>query len=130
MYATVSDLPRSGEWSVECTGGQWISGTPATVGAVFRGENHRPENVVAWAPVVRGEWTTESEIVEAQPGRVIRWAIRDRAGRRQESVWSFELRAADDGCVLVHRFWMGAPTEGIQGITAGDGPGAEAGVSQ
>ncbi|SER61737.1 Polyketide cyclase / dehydrase and lipid transport [Streptomyces sp. yr375] len=119
VYATVSDLPRSGEWSVECTGGQWISGTPATVGAVFRGENHRPEDVVAWAPVVRGEWSTESEIVEAEPGRVIRWAIRDRAGQRQESVWSFELRAAGDGgCVLVHRFWMGRPTEGIRGITA------------
>ncbi|MER5972463.1 SRPBCC family protein [Streptomyces sp. NPDC002055] len=118
VYATVSDLPRSGEWSVECTGGQWISGTPATVGAVFRGENHRPEEVVAWAPVVRGDWTTESEIVEAEPGRVIRWAIRDRAGRRQESVWSFEIRPADHGCVLVHQFRMGRPTEGIRGITA------------
>lgn len=118
VYATVSDLPRSSEWSVECTGGQWISGTPATAGAVFRGENHRSEDVVAWAPVVRGEWTTESEVVEATPGRAFRWAIRDRAGQRQESVWSFETRAADHGCVLVHRFWMGRPTEGIRGITA------------
>ncbi|MFE4371303.1 SRPBCC family protein [Streptomyces sp. NPDC056835] len=118
VYDTVSDLTRSGEWSVECTGGQWLSGTPATVGAVFRGENHRPEDVVAWAPVVRGAWTTESEVVEAERGRVFRWAIRDRAGRRQESVWSFETRAADHGCVLVHRFWMGRPTEGIRGITA------------
>lgn len=118
VYVTVSDLPRSGEWSIECSGGQWISGTPATVGAVFRGENHRPEEVVAWAPVVRGEWTTESEVVEAEPGRIFRWAIRDRAGRRQESVWSFEMRAADHGCVLVHHFWMGRPTEGIRGITA------------
>jgi len=118
VYAAVSDLPRCGEWSAECTGGQWISGTPATVGAVFRGDNHRREDVVAWAPVVRGVWTTESEVVEAEPGRVFRWAMRDRAGRRQESVWSFETRAADHGCVLVHRFWMGRPTEGIRGITA------------
>ncbi|MEE1798011.1 SRPBCC family protein [Streptomyces sp. NPDC101062] len=122
VYATVSDLPRSGEWSVECTGGRWISGTPATVGAVFRGENHRPEDVVAWAPVVRGGWTTESEVVEAEPGSVFRWAIRDRAGQRQESVWSFETRATDHGCVLVHRFWMGRHTEGIRGITAGMDP--------
>ncbi|MEU5404120.1 SRPBCC family protein [Streptomyces sp. NPDC005963] len=118
VYATVSDLPRSGEWSIECTGGQWISGTPSTVGAVFRGENHRPADVVAWAPVVRGTWATESEVVEAEPGRVFRWAIRDRAGRRQESVWSFEIRAAQHGCVLVHHFWMGSHTEGIRGITA------------
>ncbi|MFD7409197.1 SRPBCC family protein [Streptomyces sp. NPDC059866] len=118
VYATVSDLPRSGEWSVECTGGQWVEGTPAAVGAVFRGENHRPADVVAWAPVVRGAWTTDSEVVAAEPGRSFRWAIRDSSGRRQESVWSFDLRAADDGCVLVHSFWMGAPTEGIRGITA------------
>ena len=53
VYAVVSDLPRSGEWSPECTGGQWVSGEPATVGAVFRGETNRSEDVVAWAPVVR-----------------------------------------------------------------------------
>ncbi|KOV71417.1 polyketide cyclase [Streptomyces sp. AS58] len=118
VYVAVSDLTRSGEWSVECTGGRWVSGTPGTVGAVFRGENQRPADVVAWAPVVRGAWTTDSEVVEAEPGRCFRWAIRDSSGQRQESVWSFEIEAAGRGCVLVHGFWMGRPTEGIRGITA------------
>jgi hypothetical protein len=119
VYAVISDLPRSAEWSAECRGGAWVSGEPATVGAVFRGENLRAEDVVAWAPVVRGTWHTESEVVEAEPGRVFRWAMRDRAGRAQESVWSYEIEPADDGgSVLSHRFRMGAATEGIRGITA------------
>ncbi|ONK15547.1 SRPBCC family protein [Streptomyces sp. MP131-18] len=118
VYAVVSDLPRSGEWSIECRGGNWVSGRPGTVGAVFRGENHRTEDVVAWAPVVRGDWTTESEVVAAEPGRTFRWSIRNHAGQRQESIWSFDIRAADGGSVLVHHYWMGEATEGIRGITA------------
>jgi hypothetical protein len=118
VYAVISDLPRSGEWSAECTGGRWVSGEPATVGAVFNGENFRPANVVGWAPVVRGTWSTESEVVEAVPGGTFSWAMRDAAGRRQESVWSFEITPADGGSELAHRFRMDAPTEGIRGITA------------
>ncbi|WP_037677771.1 SRPBCC family protein [Streptomyces griseus] len=117
-YAVVSDMPRSAEWSPECTGGTWVSGEPATVGAVFRGENLRPRNVVEWAPVVRGVWSTESEVIAAEPGRAFRWAMRDSAGRAQQSVWSYEIEPADGGCVLVHHFRMDAPTEGIKGITA------------
>jgi hypothetical protein len=121
VYATVSDLPRCGEWSQECNGGEWISGAPGTVGAVFRGENFRSPDVVAWAPVVRGTWHTEAEVVTAEPGRRFGWAMRDSAGRAQESVWSYELAAGGeaDSTVLVHSFWMGRATEGIRGITAG-----------
>jgi hypothetical protein len=68
VYAVVSNLPRSGEWSSECRGGTWVHGTPATVGAVFHGVNHRTADVVEWAPIVRGEWTTEAEVVAAEPG--------------------------------------------------------------
>ncbi|MFI8993276.1 SRPBCC family protein [Streptomyces sp. NPDC053542] len=118
VYAVVSDLPRSSEWSPECTGGAWVSGRPATVGAVFRGENLRADDVVAWAPVVRGTWRTESQVVAAEPGRVFRWAMRDSAGNAQDSVWSYEITPDGDGCVLVHGLRMGTATEGIRGITS------------
>jgi hypothetical protein len=118
VYAVVTDLPRSAEWSVECIGGRWISGPPAQIGSVFRGENTRSADVVAWAPVVRGNWSTESEVITAEPGRAFRWAIRDSAGNPQESVWSFEIEPRDDGCLLIHHFRMGKATEGIRGITA------------
>ncbi|HST48992.1 SRPBCC family protein [Jatrophihabitans sp.] len=118
VYRVVTDLPRSGEWSVECRGGRWVSGEAGAVGSVFRGENFRSPEVVAWAPVVRGDWTTESEVVAAEPARRFAWAMRTKAGQKQESIWSFEIEPGPDGSVLAHRFRMDAATEGIQGITA------------
>ncbi len=122
VYAVVSDLGRSGEWSPECRGGEWVVGAPATVGAVFRGVNVRAADVVAWAPVVRGTWSTDSEVVSAEPGHTFRWAMHDKAGQKQDSVWGFDIEPAQDGSAdgstLVHHFRMGAPTEGIRTFTA------------
>lgn len=118
VYAVVGDLARSGEWSPECVGGAWISGAPGAVGAVFRGENVRAEEVVSWAPVVRGTWFTESEVVTAEPGRVFAWSMRTKAGVKQDSVWTYDITPAERGCVLAHRFRMGTATEGIRGITS------------
>ena len=120
VYGVISDMPRSGEWSCECQGGAWIEGEPATVGAVFRGENLRSESVVAWAPVVRGTWYTTAEVVAAEPGRTFRWAMRTENGERQQSVWGFDVAPAgsDGECVLTHHFRMDALTEGMRGIVA------------
>lgn len=118
VYDYVTDLPRSGDWSPECTGGQWIYGDPPKVGAVFRGSNHRSAHTVAWAPVVRGEWITESEVVVAQPPTRFSWAMRDRSGRIQESIWSFWIDDAPRGSVLRHEFTMGSLTEGMREILA------------
>ncbi len=117
VYALVTDLGRSGEWSPECTGGAWI-GEPAQVGSVFRGENYRAEDVVGWAPLIRGEWTTEAEVVVARQDREFRWAMRDKeTGRTQQSVWGFVVTPEGDGSVLAHEFQMDEPTEGIRKIT-------------
>ncbi|MEV0218286.1 SRPBCC family protein [Streptomyces sp. NPDC050704] len=118
VFAYVSDLTRSGDWSPECRGGRWSSGDPATVGSVFTARNHREPEVVGWAPVVRGEWTTECEVLESTPPRVFRWAMRDSGGRAQESVWSFTVAPTAEGSSLTHAFWMGELTEGMRGILA------------
>jgi hypothetical protein len=119
VYAVVSNLSRSSEWSPECVGGTWIKGRPAEVGSVFRGENRRAPDVVAWAPVVRGTWFTESEVVAAEPGRTFQWSMRTQAGEKQDSIWAYDVvPAGDGGTVLTHRFRMGRATEGIRGIVA------------
>ncbi|MFI9612488.1 SRPBCC family protein [Streptomyces sp. NPDC052023] len=118
IYDVVSDLRRSGEWSPECQGGEWISGEPATVGAVFRGENLRSEDVVAWAPLVRGTWYTDARVVAAEPGRSFRWMMLSHAGADQESVWGFGIEPAGRGAVLTHHFRMGTATAGIHKIVA------------
>jgi hypothetical protein len=119
VFEFVSDLPGCGRWSPECQGGTWTQGRPGAAGSVFRGHNRRAPEVVAWAPVVRGEWTTEAEVLESRAPRVFSWAMRDGAGRAQESVWSFRIRPVDGGSVLTHSFWMGELTEGMRGILAG-----------
>ena len=118
IYAVVSDLPRSGEWSPECQGGEWITGEPAAVGAVFRGENLRSADVVAWAPLVRGTWYTDAKVVAAEPGRAFRWMMLSHAGSDQESVWGFRIEPAEGGAVLTHHFRMGKATAGIHKIVA------------
>lgn len=117
-YDIVSDLPRSAEWSPECRGGEWTAGKPATVGAIFRGENLRGPDVVAWAPLVRGTWYTESKVIAAEPGRTFRWMMLSHVGADQESIWGFDIEPADEGCVLVHHFRMGRATAGIHTIVA------------
>ncbi|MGW6445739.1 SRPBCC family protein [Lentzea sp. NPDC055074] len=116
VYAVVSDLPRCGQWSEECTGGAWISGEPAAVGSVFRGTNFRLPDPVAWAPVIRGDWTTDAEVVEAVPGKAFRWVILSSAGERQESTWSYEIEPRDGGTRLVHHYRLGRLTEGLSKI--------------
>lgn len=120
VYNTVSALERSGEWSVECIGGAWVHGRPATAGAIFRGDNVRSTGVVAWAPVIRGNWTTESEVLEAEPARVFRWSVLNRDRGRQESVWSFEMEPnGEGGTRLTHHYWLGELTEGLAKIFEG-----------
>jgi hypothetical protein len=62
VYNVVSGLPRSGEWSPECQGGERICGEPATVGAVFRGENLRSEDLVMLSHAGRRDSTRSSLI--------------------------------------------------------------------
>lgn len=118
VYEVVSDLPRSAEWSPECRGGTWVAGEPRAVGSVFRGENLRSEDVVGWAPLVRGIWYTQARVVAADPGRTFRWMMLSHADEDQESVWGFDVRPASGGeAVLTHHFRMGRATAGIHKIT-------------
>lgn len=115
-FSYVSDLGRSGEWSPECQGGEWVSGPPGALGSVFQGCNYRQASVVPWAPVVRGEWCTQSQVIEASRPHAFAWAMRDSSGRPQDSVWSFQIRPAPGGCVLTHGYRMGDLTEGMREI--------------
>jgi hypothetical protein len=114
-YDLVSDLGRSHLWSPECRGGTWV-GPPSQVGSVFRGENYRAEDVVGWAPLIRGTWFTEAEVLIADPGRAFQWAMRTHTGRTQRSVWGFAIQPLDQGVRLTHHFEMTHATEGIREI--------------
>jgi uncharacterized protein YndB with AHSA1/START domain len=60
VYDAISDVTRMGEWSEECYACEWHEGFDGpVVGATFDGHNRHGEN----------EWTTQSKVVEADPGR-------------------------------------------------------------
>lgn len=119
VYTLVSDLPSQGKWSPECRGGEWVQGEPGAVGSVFRGENYRAQDVVGWAPLVRGTWHTEARVVAAEPDRTFRWMMLSHAKEDQESIWGFDVAPdGEGGSVLVHHFRMGRATAGIHKIVA------------
>lgn len=118
LYRIVSDLGRSGEWSPECVGGEWISGEPGRPGSVFRGKNLREPEVVGWAPLIRGTWFTESRIVRAVPGVTFQWMMLSHVGDDQESIWGFDMDDLGYGTRLTHHFRMGKATNGIHHIVA------------
>jgi hypothetical protein len=117
IYEAVSDLPRHSEWSTELQGGEWISGSPGAVGSIFRGENFRSDNVVEWAPLIRGIWHTKSEVLTTEPDSRFQWKIHSKTGEPQELIWTFEITPDGDECVLAQKFWMGWASPGIHDIT-------------
>lgn len=87
VYALVSDLPRMGEWSPECTRVTWSAGTTGpAVGARFVGHNR----------VGAVRWFTQGRVVDAVPGR--RFAFSVHFGPVPISLWTYGFEPADSGC--------------------------------
>ncbi len=67
LYALVSDVTRTGEWSPVCRACWWDDGDGPTVGAWFTGRNQTPERT----------WETRSQVVAADPGREFAWEVNE-----------------------------------------------------
>ncbi|MFD5074446.1 SRPBCC family protein [Streptomyces sp. NPDC058371] len=109
VYGMVSDITRMGEWSPECLGGKWTSGTPGQEGARFHGFNREGE----------AEWTSQSEVVTAvsprefeftvmafcpgQPDENTQWVTGSQPG---DMTWSFRVEENGSGCVLTQTHTM------------------------
>jgi hypothetical protein len=87
VYDLVSDLPRMGEWSPECTRVTWSSRTPGpAVGARFVGHNR----------VGAVRWFTFGRVVDAVPGQ--RFSFLIHFGPIPVSLWSYDFKDAGSGC--------------------------------
>lgn len=95
VYAVASDITRMGEWSPECVGGEWVSGTPGAVGARFRGHNRAGDD----------EWSTDCEVVTVEDQHTFAWCVLTSTDAG-DPVWSFEIDPAAQGCTLTQRFRM------------------------
>ncbi|MFG1812189.1 SRPBCC family protein [Kribbella sp. NPDC049174] len=86
VYDLVSDLPRMGEWSPECTRVTWSSRTPGpAVGARFVGHNR----------VGAVRWFTFGRVVDAVPGQRFSFSI--HFGPIPVSDWSYDFTGAFAG---------------------------------
>ncbi|WUJ68257.1 SRPBCC family protein [Kribbella soli] len=81
LYSLVSDLPRMGEWSPECTRVTWT-----VAGERFIGHNR--------VGVVR--WFTFGRVVAAEPGR--RFAFSIHFGPIPISLWDYSFTPTASGC--------------------------------
>ena len=85
VWALVSDVTRTGEWSPVCRRGTWHEGAGPWVGAWFTG--HNEADGVAW--------DTESQVVVADPEREFAWLVGGRYAR-----WAYRWRAVEGGTEL------------------------------
>lgn len=89
VYELVSDVARTGEWSVQTWQCVWEDPSRTGPGARFVGYNRTPHR----------EWETTSEVVAADPGHEFSWKVLP-AGTR----WGYLLEPAGDGGTRLTEF--------------------------
>lgn len=85
LYALVSDVTRTGEWSPICKACWWDEGHGPHAGAWFTGRNETPERT----------WETRSEVIVAEPGREFTFVVGGSLVR-----WRYTLSPVDAGTEL------------------------------
>lgn len=113
LYAMVSDVTRTGEWSPECQACWWDEGDGPRLGAHFTGRNEAAGRT----------WETRSEVVAADPGREFAWEVNGGWVH-----WSFAFEATDGGTRLTES-WSFLPA-GIAGFKEGYGDKADAQIAR
>ncbi len=113
LYALVSDVTRTGEWSPVCRGCWWDEGAGPHVGAWFTGRNEIPGRA----------WETRSQVVAAEPGRRFAWEVNNGW-----VYWGYTLVPEADGTRLTES-WEFRPA-GIEGFRQNFGEHAEGLISE
>ncbi|HET6818785.1 MAG TPA: SRPBCC family protein [Mycobacteriales bacterium] len=94
VWALVSDVTRTGEWSVECRGADWLDGASGAVkGARFRGRNRR--NATRWSRIC--------EVLEVDAAQRLSWRTLPTRLLPDSTRWEFELAPAEAGTRLTER---------------------------
>ncbi|KRE29162.1 polyketide cyclase [Mycobacterium sp. Soil538] len=108
LYALVSDVTRTGQWSPVCKACWWDDGDGPRVGAWFTGRNELPERT----------WETRSQVVAADPGREFSWEVNKGWAR-----WGYTLAPEGAGTRLTEH-WEFLPA-GLEGFRERFGDAAD-----
>jgi carbon monoxide dehydrogenase subunit G len=85
VWAVVSDVTRTGEWSPTCRRCEWAPGATGAVGDTFTGHNQQGER----------EWSTTSTVTASEPGTAFAWMVAQDWVR-----WAYRLEPAGEGTRL------------------------------
>jgi uncharacterized protein YndB with AHSA1/START domain len=113
VWALITDVTRTGEWSPENTGAVWLDGvTGPAVGARFKGTNRRGKT----------KWASTCEIIAADRGREFAFATGGAA--KPETVWRYALESLGEQETRVSESFqlvkpLGAASRFITRITTG-----------
>ena len=112
IWAIVTDVTRTGEWSPENTGGEWLDGaTGPEVGARFKGSNKRG----------RSRWSTTCRVIAADPNR--QFAFATGRENKPETIWRYVLEPTAGGTTVTESFELvkplGAVSNFITRVTTG-----------
>jgi hypothetical protein len=91
VYAVISDVTRTGEWSPECRRCRWVGppGRPEP-GVRFRGYNR-----YRWL-----RWSRLNEVITANPGREFAFSVLTDWFNRDSSTWRYTLEPYAGGTRL------------------------------
>lgn len=103
LWAMVSDITRTGDWSPENVGGMWLDGATApVVGARFKGTNRRG----------RAKWATDCEVTAAVPGR--EFAFVTGTSAKPQTRWRYLFQPlGDDETRVTESFELAKPLRPI-----------------
>lgn len=113
LYALVSDVTRTGEWSPICRRCEWDDPDRTGVGAQFTGFNETPQR----------SWQTRCTVVTAEPGRAFAWEVGEGYVR-----WGYTLRPTKGGTELTEH-WEFLPA-GLQMFATRYGADAPAQIEE
>lgn len=103
IWDLVTDIALPARFSTELQRVEWLDGADGVaVGARFRGHNQNPD---------LGEWTTESEVVEVEPGRRWVWAVGGPEGTM--ATWGFEVDPGREAVTVRQFARMGPARSGL-----------------
>lgn len=95
IWAVLTDVTRTGEWSHETVGATWLGGaTAAEPGARFRGSNKQG----------RTRWSRTCEVLEVDAPRTFRFRTVPTRLFPDSSMWTFELTPQPGGTRITQRF--------------------------
>jgi hypothetical protein len=93
VYAVVSDVTRTGEWSPVCQECWWDEGDGPRVGAFFTGRNVTEDRT----------WETRCEVIAATEGSEFGWSVTDGNVH-----WIYSMQAVVGGTELTES-WVFTP---------------------